>query len=245
MLHILPICSYISENHGTPLAALLFKFFAMPFSYLLTSLFLLFTLSSLVNTPTAQAQGQNQTIKFSGLIVEGDSAYGIPGVHVAVPRAGRGTVTNNMGYFSLFVKEGDSVVISAIGYKDVGLRIPRREKPLYSVVVDMKEEAMQLAEVEVFPYATEEIFKEAFLALELPNNFQLENMKRNLDQREIARIASEMPMTSTMNHRWHMDQQVNATHNRNFATSIPLLNPFAWAELIKSIKRGDFKKKDD
>jgi hypothetical protein len=40
-----------------------------------------------------------------------------------------------------------------------------------------------------------------------------------------------------------MNTSINTMANRNFATTLPLLNPFAWAQFIQSIKRGDLKKK--
>jgi hypothetical protein len=40
------------------------------------------------------------------------------------------------------------------------------------------------------------------------------------------------------------NQQQYYNANRNFAPTLQLLNPFAWAQFIKQVKRGDLKKKD-
>src|SRR5688572_31858164 len=66
----------------------------------------------------AFAQQKKRVIQLSGIVLEEDSVSGrpIPGVHVYVPKAGRGTTTNGMGFFSMPVLEGDEITISAVGY---------------------------------------------------------------------------------------------------------------------------------
>ncbi|CAA9281260.1 MAG: hypothetical protein AVDCRST_MAG95-3325, partial [uncultured Adhaeribacter sp.] len=63
----------------------------------------------------AAAQGRAAVVQFSGIVASGDSLYGVPGVTVYVPKAGRGTATNEYGYFSMPVLAGDSVVVRALG----------------------------------------------------------------------------------------------------------------------------------
>src|SRR5687768_13210014 len=64
------------------------------------------------------AQQKKRVIQLSGVVLEEDSVSGVPvpGVHIYVPKAGRGTTTNGMGFFSMPVLEGDEIVISAVGY---------------------------------------------------------------------------------------------------------------------------------
>ncbi len=202
----------------------------------------MFVCICVLSIPTnSYAQGQVQLITFSGLIMDGDSAKPLPSVNVYIPRAGYGTITNPEGLFTMLVKSGDTVLISRVGYERKMVVIPPRSEAAYSVVIDMKEKAKILPVIEVFPFADEEAFKKAFLALELPE-MRYENMARNLNQRKLTNMAMMMPMDGSMNFRYYMNIQTNYQTNRNSATALPLLNPFAWAELIKSIKRGDFKK---
>src|SRR5688572_7843897 len=63
------------------------------------------------------AQSQKRVIQLSGVVLDQDSVMPLPGVHVYVPKAGRGTSTNGNGFFSMPVLVGDSVVISSIGYQ--------------------------------------------------------------------------------------------------------------------------------
>jgi len=193
---------------------------------------------------TAWSQGARKVITLSGIIVQGDSAYGVPGVNIYVPKAGRGIATDYRGFFSMPTLEGDTIVISAIGYQKQRLVVPRVTDLSYHVVINLKESTIMLAGVEVLPYSDEEQFKEAFVALNLPSR-ELENMEKNLSPTAIRNMAFAMPMDGSLNYKFYLNQQSMQMGNRNFATTIPFLNPFAWIELIKSIKRGDFKRRDD
>src|SRR5215218_9108602 len=107
----------------------------------IASLAFFFCFSFLLTLPEARAQGKPQVIQFSGLVTSGDSLYGVPGVTVYVPKAGRGTVTNDYGYFSMAVLAGDSVVIRAVGYQHLTVKIPKNyNKQSYSVILELKED---------------------------------------------------------------------------------------------------------
>jgi hypothetical protein len=190
-----------------------------------------------------QAQGEPNIIQLSGIIVDGDSAYGVPGVHIYIPRAGRGAVSNPVGFFSVPTMVGDTVLISAVGYKQQRLVVPYREDRGFTILIDLQTDTTFLPIVEVFPYPTEELFKEAFLALRLPESDQ-DRIARNLNSGVIHRMADYMGMDAGSNHRFYMNQQSNQITNRFFSPSFSLLNPFAWNQFIQSVKRGDLKKKD-
>jgi len=196
----------------------------------------------------ALAQGKPQVIQFSGLVTSGDSLYGVPGVTVYVPKAGRGTVTNDYGYFSMPVLAGDSVVIRAIGYQHLTVKIPKNyNKQSYSVILELKEDITVLPEVRIFPYPTEKDFKQAFLKLKLPDP-DLKGNNRSLNEKILAAMFAETPIGVSSNFRNSMDMQQLERDRRNGVapnprTNNPLLNPFAWGKFIEQIKNGDLKKK--
>jgi hypothetical protein len=199
---------------------------------------------SFLAVQSAQAQGKDPVIQFSGIIMGGEDAEPIPGAHIYIPRAGRGTTTNAYGFFSIPTISGDSLVISAVGYKKQYYIIPEKKESGYSVVIELLTDTTMLPIVEVYPYPTEELFKEAFLALELPDEKDHEAMRRNLDRLLLAQMATNAGMSGNENFRNFMYHQNYHSANRNFVPTTQLLNPFAWAQFIKSIKRGDLKKKD-
>ena len=57
-----------------------------------------------------QAQNyKRHVIQLSGVVLGEDSVSGLPGVHVYVPKAGRGTSTLITGFFSMPVLPGDKI----------------------------------------------------------------------------------------------------------------------------------------
>jgi len=51
-------------------------------------------------------------------------------------------------------------------------------------------------------------------------------------------MLKDLPDDGSMNHRWFVNQQINANRTRNSIPTNPLLNPFAWAEIYRAIKEG-------
>ena len=68
-------------------------------SYVLLTVLLTIGLSFLA--ADSFAQGRPQAVQLSGLVLGEDSTSALPGVNVYVPAAGRGTSTNQYGYFSM------------------------------------------------------------------------------------------------------------------------------------------------
>jgi len=189
----------------------------------------------------AQSQGSRPIIQFSGIIIGEDSTSGVPGVYVFVPKAGRGTTSNFYGYFTMPALAGDSVIISAVGYRKQHFIVPDIKEESFTVIIELLSDTTYLPVVEIFPYPTEELFKEAILALQLPSEYG--NMAESMNADVMALMLKNMPMDGTMNHQFYMQQQQYYTNSRYGYQPNQLLNPFAWAQFIKSIKRGDLKKK--
>lgn len=197
-----------------------------------------------IQVSTVFGQDQKEVIQFSGVVVDEDStSTGLFGVHVYVPAAGRGTVTNQYGYFSLPVLQDDSVIISVVGYQKQNFIIPGNQGDSFTVLVEMVTDTTILSTIEIFPYPTEELFKEAILALNLPVDD--ESQVDNLGQEVLARMAQSMSMDASQNYKYYMNQQFYQLHNTYSQQRFnnPLLNPVNWASFIKSLRRGDLKKK--
>ncbi|MEQ9425506.1 MAG: carboxypeptidase-like regulatory domain-containing protein [Cyclobacteriaceae bacterium] len=191
----------------------------------------------------AQEQGTGRIVQLSGIVVGEDSISGVPGVHVYVPTAGRGTTSNYYGYFSMPVLEGDSVIVSAVSYQKQHFKVPfNKETESFTVVIELQSDTTYLPTLEIFPWPTEELFKDAILALELPDQRRYDAMNETLSPEVLAQLYWDLPMDGSMNHRYFVDQQMAAQTGRFMYPTLSLLNPAAWAQLIKSIKKGDFKK---
>lgn len=208
------------------------------------ALFVIFSWSLLgIKEGYAQEAQERKVIQLSGIILNSDSTDAIAGVNIYVPTKGRGTSSNRFGYFSLPVAEGDSIIFSFIGLKRQTFKVPEDvDQDKLSLILTMMEDAFTLGEVEVMPYPTEEEFKNAVLAMNVENELPLD--RGNLSPQLLLRWAEEMPASGNENFRGFQNQQMMQTQDRYGPRSFPLLNPFAWANFIKSIKNGDLKSRD-
>ncbi|MCE2937520.1 MAG: carboxypeptidase-like regulatory domain-containing protein [Cyclobacteriaceae bacterium] len=184
-----------------------------------------------------QAQQKRRIIQLSGFILEANSDRGVPGAHVYVPLAGRGVPTNAVGFFSLPVLVGDSVVISAVGYVKRHFIVPENAPEYETIVVEMAEDITYLKEVIVTQFPTEEVFKQAVLAMNIPlDDTNLD--KRNLNAELLALMARTTPIDGATNYRYYMDEQVNSYGERFQPRVNPFLNPFNWARFVRDLKNN-------
>jgi hypothetical protein len=207
--------------------------------------YILILVSLILSTEISFAQSPKKVIQVSGLVVGGDSAYGIPGVHIFVPKAGRGTITSHLGYFSLPTLVGDSVVIRSLGYKEKNFIVPYSDNDNLSIIVQLSEDTTILPEVSVFPWPTEQIFKEAFLALQLPEA-DMDAMHKNLNEQVMKRMMYNESPDGLLVHKYFMEQQIQNTDTKFFSKYpgyMNLTNPFAWASFIRQVKAGGLKTK--
>lgn len=187
---------------------------------------------------TASAQQKKRIIQLSGVVLEDDSVTGrpIPGVHVYVPKAGRGVTTNGMGFFSMPVLENDEITISAVGYARQYFKVPTNAKEYETVVVTMYQDTTYLPEVAILSFPTEEVFKQAVLAMNLPTDERGID-KRNFNEELIALMIKTTPMDGYQNQRYYLDQWAGSANNRFQPVTNPFLNPFNWAKFFNQLKK--------
>lgn len=181
-------------------------------------------------------------MQLTGIILGKDSIQEIPGVHVYVPKAGRGCTSNYFGFFSMPVLEGDSIVFSSVGYKRISYIVPAHaEESSLKILVTLEEDITYLDELEVFPYPSESIFKAAILATKIPDNNGMQSMQDFFSSKEFLLAANNLPASANMNHRYFIKMQQQSYNNRFQPPSMTmsLLNPFAWRNFIRSLKKKD------
>lgn len=180
------------------------------------------------------AQSKRRIIQLSGFV--SDSVNVLPGVHVYVPKAGRGTSTSPAGFFSMPVLEGDSVVVSAIGYHRQHYIVPMGAHDNLTIVIEMVSDITYLREVQIMPFPTEEVFKEAVLALNIPMDNGID--QRNINAELIALMIKTTPMDGAANYKYYMDQWSTSAADRFQPRTNPFLNPFNWAKFIRDLKQN-------
>lgn len=187
----------------------------------------------------AWGQNQKRVIQLSGVILDQDSIMPLPGVHVYVPKAGRGCSTNGAGFFSMPVLIGDSVVISSIGYGRQHYIVPDHHSDFLTLIIELAEESTNLPDYVLKPtsFPTEEVFKQAVLALNVPldeNKLDPKAMNAEL----MALMARTAPMTADMNYKYYMDQTISGYQQKFQPVMNPFLNPFNWARFFKDLKKN-------
>lgn len=191
----------------------------------------------LASAQEVTTSNDKRIVQLTGVIFTPDSTSVIPGVHVYVPKAGRGTTTNPYGYFSMPVLEGDSVVFSSVGFKRQFYIVPEhKEDNSLKLIFTMEEDVTFLSEVEVFPYPTEEMFKAALLSMELPNQRNYNNLNEWVSADYMR--SSYMNMTPDVaSRRYYEQMQGRQYQDQYMQPANNLLNPYAWASFIKSLKK--------
>ena len=192
---------------------------------------------------SARAQQKKRIIQLSGVVLEDDSISGrpIPGVHVYVPKAGRGVTTNGMGFFSMPVLENDEITISAVGYSRQFFTVPANSKEYETIVVTMVQDTTYLNEVVIMSFPTEEVFKQAVLALNLPKDDHGID-RRNFNEELMALMIKTTPMDGYQNQRYYLDQWANSATSKFQPVTNPFLNPFNWAKFFTQLKKDKNKK---
>ncbi|PKP03636.1 MAG: hypothetical protein CVU14_01645 [Bacteroidetes bacterium HGW-Bacteroidetes-9] len=203
----------------------------------------IFTLLFIGNLLFAQ-ETDLDLVQFSGMVVTGDSLFPVPWVNIKIQGQNRGTTSDYYGFFSLVARKGEVVEFSAIGFKKGQYHIPDTLRTnRYSLIQIMTNDTILLKETVIYPWATKEQFKMAFVRNQIPDD-DLTIAQKNLDRIMIRERAAAMAMDGSMNYRNYMDQQVSKLYYRGQIQPMNIFNPFAWAEFIQAWKRGDFKKKN-
>lgn len=180
------------------------------------------------------SQTRRRIIQLSGFVT--DSATNVlPGVHVYVPKAGRGTPTSGAGFFTLPVLVGDSIVFSSVGFKRAHYIVPDLPKDSWSIFVELADDMTFLKGVVITNLPTEELFKEAVLAMNIPMNGGLD--QKSLDAEMLALMARTAPMDGLGNYRNYIDQWASSPGDQFRPPVTNFLNPLAWAKFIRDLKK--------
>jgi hypothetical protein len=222
---------------------------------LLSFCLLLIGLPALAQNPVPLAD--RKPVQLSGLTVSSDSMDIVPFATILVKNRFKGTVSDSRGFFSFVALEGDTVIFSVVGYRPSLMVIDEEvvADDIFSVLMPLQRDTISLPMAIIYPWPSKEAFRQEFLALELKDDIYTRAAK-NLERELLAQLASAMTMDASENQRLYMQKTIAQTYyaggQQNFqqlggpnAIPIPstLLNPLAWAEFVKAIKRGDFKKK--
>ena len=134
---------------------------------------------------------------------------------------------------------GDSVVISSIGYQRQYYIVPDHPTEFLTVIFELVESSTELATQIIYgtPFPTEEVFKQAVLALNIPLN-ETNIDRKALNAELMSLMARTAPMDANLNYRYYMDQTIAGYTSKFQPQMNPFLNPFNWARFFKDMKKN-------
>lgn len=187
-------------------------------------------------------------LQFSGFTYAEGTDVPVPYVSVRNSSFNNETIAaNHEGYFSFVVHTGDVIEFSSIGYETVKFTVPQVSDDKYTVRIELKPLVEELPVITLgrpLPWASIEEFNREFLSLNVGNDDVLA-AKRNLSPQALASLSRILPRNAEEIAAYNSIQRhinlSNKAINQNFNN--PLLNPFAWGQLINQIQRGDFSRK--
>ncbi len=205
------------------------------------------SLSLSAQKTTAKPTGDSvRLVQLSGLVLDGgeEQLASVPYANIYLPGTGRGTYTDFSGFFSIVVKQGDTVQFSAIGFAPATLIVPDTLKEQrYSIVQLMSQDTAMLATAVIFPWPSRDHFKLEFLAMDVSNEFQLQ-AQANLAEEKLASARKEMLPDGNESGDFYLRQQARRSYYVNQTPPMNIFSPIAWGQFFKAWKDGDYKKKE-
>lgn len=190
-------------------------------------------------------QGQtiekDRFIQVSGIIT--DEAYqAVPGVAVISKKLHKGTISEWSGIYSITSLPGDTIFFRSLGFKRYHTIIPSSYTDAHCKVdIVLEVDTIQIEEIIIMPWKSYNEFL-ADMTKERPVDPIIENMNDNIASIYVA-VANQtgVRISPEAGYRYAMEQNFTAMATRNQYPVNNLLNPFAWAKFISSIKNGLFK----
>ncbi|MDR0712680.1 MAG: carboxypeptidase-like regulatory domain-containing protein [Bacteroidales bacterium] len=188
-------------------------------------------------------------LQWTGM-VRNDLLDPIPFAHILIKKTYRGTVSDAEGMFTLITHPGDTLLVSCVGYKLGKIAVPKittADSKHYVRDIILETDTIKLSEVVIFPWKTYKEFKDAFIALELPED-DLQRAYHNIAviQDQIYNAIANRSASPSSNFRDIMSARNNRVMNYgHMYPTYMITNPLAWANFFKALRDGQFKKKDN
>jgi hypothetical protein len=192
-----------------------------------------------------QAQKKDkQLVQLSGVAISADSMMAIPYVHISVKGTYRSAVARLDGFFSFADAEGDTLVFSSIGYYPSYYVIPiNAEDNKVSIVQIMNKRDYRFNDVVIYPWGDKRSFNYVFAHTRIPKNLE-EIAEANNNNQLLMALGIAVPSDGMESTERYLQYHAASFYYYDMQpTPHNLINPLAWAELVKSIRRGDFKRK--
>ncbi len=179
-----------------------------------------------------KAQRIGNPILLTGVVMDADQQKALPYVNIQLGQTVYGTASDSNGYFSIFINPGDTLRFTSVGYKPAYFIMPFEvSNKRYSLIQLMRQEAILLPEVVVFPWPTMDHFKDAFLDVKLPVTEQdvVREFQREVQQDVKANELNEYQADQMRYQRLYELNQIFPPNN--------FLNPMRWSNFVKDVSK--------
>ena len=204
-----------------------------------------FLLLTTFSEQTLYAQ-EKKLVQFSGVILHADSLAPLPFVNVFnVSRGYKGTYSDFRGFFSLVVGVGDTVRIASLGFKKQEIIIPDNLiNNSVSAIFKLKPESFNIPMVYIFPFATLEQFKQAFLKLKLADD-DLMLAQKNLDEKVMNALKNSMAWDGSQNSKYFFQQSSEKLYWAGQNRYNPLFDIVKINQFIQLLNEGKINLKNE
>jgi len=186
---------------------------------------------------------KDSVIQLYGVVMSADSLKALPSVSIVVKGRNQGTLTNEQGVFSIVVLKGDQIEFTSVGYKPKLVTIPKHlEGNQQSMIQLMVEDTVYLPATIIKKRPSREEFERDFVNTKVPDD-QQEIARQNLSEANRRALMSVYPRDGREATNYYFKQNAQKYYSAGQLPPQNIFNPLAWAEFIKSWKRGDFKSK--
>lgn len=191
----------------------------------------------------AQNPNTEKLVQLSGVVLAADSSSFLPLVSIGIKHSGKGTLTDETGYFSMVVKQTDTIVFSFIGFKTKEYVLPQSLSGFkVSIVQVLHEDTIYLNTAIIRSYPTPDEFNYYFVKASIPDVYYQSSAK-NLRQKNLQQLALSMSMDASESGKMIFNQQAYQYYYNGQAPPNRVFDLAAWSQFYKSVKRGDYKKK--
>ena len=189
-----------------------------------------------------QQANERQVIQLSGIVISGgDSIKPLHYVNIGVKNTSRGTSSNREGFFSLPVYQADTLIFSTIGYQKAMLTLPQNiTTSKYSIIQTMQKDTIQLPETIIYPWASREEFKRAFIELDIPDD-EITVARKNLERESLRELGTLLPIDGKEAASAYLRNESKKYTYMGQTPPNNLINPFAWIQFFKMLKEGKLK----
>jgi len=149
---------------------------------------------------------QEQSFHISAQVINSEDSTPVSFAHVIIKNVKKGLMCNESGEFSCNTPLNDTLIITAIGFDTKIIDINYLHEQIQDGIIKLTPLIYAIDEVVIVPYKNYKEFKEAFLALEIPEkpfiNLNIPNIKTNLlpkKEEDIIMIPIGSPITALYN----------------------------------------------